>query len=315
MEKCCVENTFHSEVLSVGRPRVIWVRKHNEPFWIPGEIEPDSISYYLAGLIEGDSHFNTPNRFTISFGATRVRVATIEVVFNKKDRPSTEFLQSLFGGKIYDHPNKKVIRWLIQDDKSVTKIINSINGKLRTPKINSLYQMIDFFNAKGDNIIKLPIDSSPLGSNAWLAGFIDAVGYFSIKAFTLKTCPYLRTQFYIGQPITDKNGKSLEKPMLSIAEFLQTKLNKRVSYKKFHQLVINISNPHSYMILMDYLNSYSLLSSKYLDFKDWETVCHMHTSDLHKWPKIYEEILYTIANMNENRTRFSWDHIEWSGYQ
>jgi len=47
----------------------------------------------------------------------------------------------------------------------VTKIINSINGKLRTPKINSLYEMIDFLNAKGDNILKLPLDTSGLSSN------------------------------------------------------------------------------------------------------------------------------------------------------
>lgn len=46
------------------------------------------------------------------------------------------------------------------------QIINLINGKLRTPKINSFYDMIDFLNAKGDNIIKFPLDISPLNSNA-----------------------------------------------------------------------------------------------------------------------------------------------------
>ncbi len=45
--------------------------------------------------------------------------------------------------------------------------------------------MIDYLNAKGANIVKLPLDTSPLNSNAWLAGFIDANGSFSIKGFSL----------------------------------------------------------------------------------------------------------------------------------
>jgi hypothetical protein len=124
----------------------------------------DNIPYYLAGLLEGDGHFNTPNKLKSPSGSARV--ASIETVFALKDKPSAELLQSLFGGRVYDHPNKKIARWLVQDKKSVISIINLINGKLRTPKINSLYGMIDFLNAKGANITKLPLDTSPLNSNA-----------------------------------------------------------------------------------------------------------------------------------------------------
>lgn len=124
----------------------------------------DYISYYLAGLLEGDGHFNTPKKLKSLSGSARV--AGIETVFALKDKPSAELLQSLFGGRVYDHPNKKIVRWLVQDKNSVINIINLINGKLRTPKINSLYDMIDFLNAKGANITKLPLDTSPLNSNA-----------------------------------------------------------------------------------------------------------------------------------------------------
>jgi len=68
----------------------------------------DTMSYYLAGLLEGDGHFNTPKKLTTPSGKTRV--AAIEVVFALKDKPSAELLQSLFGGKIYDHSLKKITR-------------------------------------------------------------------------------------------------------------------------------------------------------------------------------------------------------------
>lgn len=171
--------------------------------------------------------------------------------------------------------------------------------------MNSLYEMIDFLNAKGDNIIKLPIDSSPLSSNAWLAGFIDADGHFAIKGFTLNPNTYLAIQFYLGKRNTDKSGESLEKVMLNIAEFLQAKLNNRVFSEKFHQFVINTSNRDSNKILIDYVNTYFLLSSKYLDFKDWETVYNLYTNKLHKDPIQFEKIRNIKANMNNNRTHFS----------
>lgn len=273
----------------------------------------DYISYYLAGLLEGDGHFNTPKKLCTpspSGGTGTARVAAIETVFALKDRRSAELLQSLFGGKIYDHPTKKLTRWLVQDKKSVTNIINLINGKLRTPKINSFYDIIDFLNAKGANIIKLPLDTSPLNSNAWLAGFIDADGHFAIKGFTPNPKSHLGIQFQLSQRATDKSGDSLEKVMLEITEFLLVKLNKRTFSEKYHQFVVSTSNRVSNKILIEYLNTYPLLSSKHLDFKDWETANNIYINKLHKDPIQYEKIRKLKANMNNGRTYFSWSHHE-----
>jgi len=38
------------------------------------------------------------------------RVASIETVFALKDRPSAELLQSLFGGRVYSHSQKNIVR-------------------------------------------------------------------------------------------------------------------------------------------------------------------------------------------------------------
>lgn len=150
-----------------------------------GNREMYNLSYYLAGLIEGDGHFNTPNQLKTPSG--RARVAALEVVFTLKDRPSAELLKSLFGGNIYDHSPARSARggWLVQDKKSLLNIINLINGKLRTPKINYFNKMIDFFLMLKE-IIKLPLDTSPLNSNGWLAGLLDADGHFRGLLQTLK---------------------------------------------------------------------------------------------------------------------------------
>jgi len=61
-------------------------------------------------------------------------------------------------------------------------VINLINGKFRSAKIKYLSIAIDHLNLLyNTNIQKLPLDTSNLYSNAWLAGFTDADGNFSIS--------------------------------------------------------------------------------------------------------------------------------------
>ena len=42
-------------------------------------------------------------------------------------------------------------------------------------KIEALYRLINWYNSKyGTNIPLLPLDETPLQSNSWLSGFLDA---------------------------------------------------------------------------------------------------------------------------------------------
>lgn len=266
------------------------------------------LEYYLAGLIEGDGHFNIPKALKDSKGKSPA--AGIEVIFALKDRPSAELLKKKFGGNLYLRPNRNLVRWMIQDTKSVYNILKAINGKLRTPKIGGFYDMVDFLNLKRESysIEKLPLDTSPLSSNAWLAGFIDADGHFAIKGFTANPKSHLAIQFYLPQRRTDRSGVSLEKVMLQIAEFLSTKLSQRVISSRYEQFIVNTSNAKSNKILIDYLNIFPILSSKYLDYKDWEYANNIYVNKLHKDPAEYQKIRTLKINMNSNRTLFDWSH-------
>jgi len=51
---------------------------------------------------------------------------------------------------------------------------------MRTPKIYSLYNLIDFLNLKfkENNISTKPLNDSPLDSNAWLSGLLKLMVIF-----------------------------------------------------------------------------------------------------------------------------------------
>ena len=72
--------------------------------------------------------------------------------------------------------------YCITSSYSVIRIINLVNGKFCIPKIHILYKAIDNINKWWNaNLLKLPLNTSSLDSYAWLAGFINMDGRFSIK--------------------------------------------------------------------------------------------------------------------------------------
>lgn len=72
---------------------------------------------------------------------------------------------------------------MIHNSAGIVAIVNLINGKMRTPKIEALYRLIDHLNARfpSSNLVKLPLDESPLGENAWLAGFSEGDCSFQVS--------------------------------------------------------------------------------------------------------------------------------------
>lgn len=63
--------------------------------------------------------------------------------------------------------NKGVCRYAITNPYSVIHIINLVNGKFRTAKINALYKAIDNVNKwRNANLLKLRLDTSNLEYNA-----------------------------------------------------------------------------------------------------------------------------------------------------
>lgn len=120
---------------------------------------------YLAGLIEGDGCINIPNRYRDN--SNKIISPQIILSFNSKDLPLALLIQkNLNMGQIYKIKGKNAYYYRISNLINLIKLISLINGYMRTPKINQLYKLIDYINARGYNINKLPLDNSSFNSNA-----------------------------------------------------------------------------------------------------------------------------------------------------
>ena len=94
----------------------------------------------------------------------------IVFTFSEREVPMYERLQQILNTgsiNIDKKENGAVGRYSITNADAVISLINLVNGKFRTPKIQALYKAIDNLNKwRNANIIKLPLDSSSLDSNA-----------------------------------------------------------------------------------------------------------------------------------------------------
>ena len=139
---------------------------------------------YLAGLIEADGSIAVHD---INSNAKKYR-PKILIVFAVRDKPLADKLAFVTdAGTVYTKLNAGHVMWHIQNTEDVIKIINIINCFIRTPKIEALHRAINWFNTYDNFQLEcLNLDNSPINSNAWLAGFTDGDGNFSINLIDRK---------------------------------------------------------------------------------------------------------------------------------
>lgn len=270
----------------------------------------EEFGHYLAGYIEGDGALIIPTSIKNKSG--KYNVCSVQIIFFIDDLEFVKLLQKRLGhGNIYFSKRTKTVRLMIRNLEGVLLIINLINGKMRTPKIYSLYMMIDWLKInKGINYIKkLELDNSNINSNSWLSGFIDTNGGFFIKGFTnnIKTHPGFH--FYISQKeIEKKSGNSFKPIMEKIANYFNVNLKYR-KINNFPQFTITITNYTNNLKMINYLTKYPLFTSKYLNYIDWKIGFYLfYKKDKNKMD-ILKDIRYIKSNMNKNRKILSWDHL------
>lgn len=312
------------------------------------EIKTNSnLSAYLAGLVEGDGSIavHDPNS-----KAKKYRPMFI-IVFKRSDLPLANYLCQLTGcGKVYDKPERGYVLWQIQELLGVFKMTKLINGFMRTPKHEALCRVIDWFNDYIKNNLnsklpatkeilsslylleKKPLDDSAIDSNAWLAGFMDADGNFSITLSKRtnkhldKVVPYMRLevrQTYHRTSVNEtidkssNNNSSYYFIMSKIAIYLDINLNSRERLKGekiYSSFIITASSQKSLDTLRGYLSRYPLLSSKYLDYLDWSEVIDLiKAKGNNNVPGgSWELASLKRKDFNKTRTTFTWKHLKFT---
>ena len=293
------------------------------------------IGAYLAGLIEGDGTFAIHDKNSTA----KKYSPMIIIVFKKADLPLAEYLQNLTKcGNVYLKPNRGYVLWQIQDILSVFTMVTLINGYMRTPKIEGLQRTIKWLNdyIQNNHNSKLPktklilskiypleikpLDTSPIDSNAWLSGFTDADGNFSINIHKRSNKNSTRVQLFFRLEIRqnyhrlDPEGVKVSyfSIMSIIANFLDVNVYSRsriLKDKQYYSFIVMAINKNSLLKITEYFNKFPLLSSKYLDYKDWCYVLELQkanpttTSYLDKALKIRKDF-------NNKRTTYYWEHLK-----
>lgn len=305
-----------------------------------GEGEKENLGSYLAGLIEGDGTFAVHSKNST---AKKYRPMII-VVFKKEDFPLAEYLKNLTNcGNIQIKENRGYVLWQIGAIAEVHKIINLINGKLRTPKIDGLNRSINWINDyicknkhsklpsraycanastqsildKINKLDKKSIDNSPIDSNAWLSGFSDSDSNFSIN-ITKRSNGNARVQLYYRLEIKQTYHKldaeeiSFFAIMSKISLFLRSNLLSRTRVsgdKKYYSFICSAFSKESIDQINYYFSSYPLLSSKRLDYLSWYNIIKLQRANPLTITYL-KEALEIRKDFNSTRTTFNWNHLK-----
>jgi hypothetical protein len=218
---------------------------------VPTHIKPvndSQLGHYLAGLIDGDGHFSNKQQLVIGF--------------NYLDSPLAYYLKKEIGyGTIHKVKDKNAVILVIANIKGMEKVINLINGKLRTNKklyqieknILSNHKYKDF-----SNITILNLNTDKNLNNLWLAGFSDADASFQIKLITRNNSTEVRLNFQIDQ----KENNLL----ILIKEFLGGNIGYRKSQDTYYYGSTSFGSAKK---VINYFDHYHLLSSKHINFLKW----------------------------------------------
>jgi len=267
-------------------------------------------SSYLTGLIEGDGSIIVPN--TLRSAKGKLNYASIQIVFNLKDLPLALIIQKELGlGSLSRKKGVNAYILTINSYEGLYLIISLINGNMRTPKIYSLYKLIDFLNnLKETTIEKKAINNSPLDSNAWLSGFIEADGSFQVRTTLSGKYPKFECKLEISQRRTDQMGYDNLSFLKAIAKFLYTEVKEIRSNKPSPEYRVRTSNTKGNINAKHYLNNFPLFGTKYLDSVDWMKVVDIFVQNEQRTQIGKDKIVKIKSNMNDYRTTFIWDHLQ-----
>jgi hypothetical protein len=269
------------------------------------------INSYLAGLFEGDGHIWLP-KDTLS----KKHNPRFCVTFNIKDLPLAEKLLAIIGfGFIRIKQKENACVLTISPVNGLIKVVNLINGQMRTPKFYQLNLLINWLNSNhGANINCLPLNSTSLNDNTWLTGFIDADGNFDIRMSNLDITSdkkrRIACRFRLDQRIEDpKSHNTYLSIMSNIADFFKTNVTIVQRTKPYFN--ITASSRVSLALVINYFNMYPLKSSKYLDYINWHETVNLLLTNKHYTLEGISIISNLKKTMNNTRTEFNWTHLDY----
>lgn len=263
---------------------------------------------YLAGLIEGDGTIVVPKNERSSKG--KLTYASIQIVFVAKDLPLAVFLLKYIGhGSISKRKESAAYILTINNRQGLLRMVSLLNGHMRTPKWFALCELITWLNERNPayQLKTLPLDLSPLISNNWLSGFIEADGSFQVRTSLQSKYTRLAVSLEITQSRKAKNGDDMLPIMNSIAEIFGVKVNFIREKSKHPQYRVRTSTLQNNLAVIRYFESFPLYSSKRLDYQDWQVLVNFFLAKTQR--QNVNQFVQLKSQMNDRRTNFNWNHL------
>jgi hypothetical protein len=222
----------------------------------------------------------------------------------------------------YDSNKKNAVFWIINAHEDLINIIKSMNGYLKTPKLDQFNDLISWFNRiHGYTLPNHPLNTSEIYSNSWLAGFIDADGSFRIhytenkvvKVEGLQHSKKERIELSLRleqRKILPYNGQSYKLIMKQIQSLFGLYGDLRTSkYKDKTYWIIEITSVNRLSLLSAYLNNHHLLTANRNNYDDWSSAYQLVKDGKHLTEEGKSSIKRIKSNMNRKRKAFNWAHL------
>lgn len=285
------------------------VPKHKKP------INNKELGYYLAGLIDGNSSIDNKykNKDTIPY-----KTSTLTIYYDNKDIQAAYWLKSQLGyGRVLK--NKNINKLIINHPKGLLRILELINGKLKTHnKFNIIKNNLYINHNDSLQNVNTIYNDFKLGNindfdNYWLCGFIDAIGIFYIKLSNDQIRLKLELS-YFNNNLSYEPNNILESINLFLCSNNIEDLNGcYISKRYINKINLDILETTSFNTVKNiivYLNKYHLISCKYINYLNFRKAYlliqdkkHLNDEGLNKLKYLEKKIssFYISVPINRNK--------------
>ena len=124
----------------------------------------NNLKSYLAGLFEGDGHIS----FQKQKGGSKTHNPRFCITFNMKNEALAKVLLDIIGSGFIRYKSKdNACVLVVSPVVGLKKIVNLINGELKTPKIRQLHDLIDWLNKNHNaQLEKLPFNKDNIENSS-----------------------------------------------------------------------------------------------------------------------------------------------------
>jgi hypothetical protein len=254
-------------------------------------------AHYIAGLIEGDGTIHVPK--------------TERSVKGSLNYPSIQIQKELGHGSISRKKGQNAYIYTVNNLDGLLLLVSLLNGNMKTNKIYALHRLIDWYNQyKSTSFEKKGLNTDSMISNAWLSGFIEADGHFSLRSTESGKYPRIECRFELSQRQRDQNKRDnlffLEEIALSFGSLVKPIRNDSDN----PQYRVRTTNLKGNLAVVNYLTKYPLFGTKFSDYRDWVKVVELFNQGSFDHKLNMDYVKHIKTEMNDNRTILVWDHLQ-----